>query len=283
MYNYEKKYWSKDEYILNGSTYEGYVGIRNNNAYIYDTNEILEKNKSFGAQFNSGKNFFDRILDEDLRLPYSKKEIQYQNNDFLHKNTLKTIVKNLSMNNDYIFKCSTIGNTTLPVNEKCIIYTPSLEEKGNLEGNFLNSKEFTTKIHNFDNITASDMCVVDVEMIDNEKRVTILLFFAYNNEIKVIKHYYYPENPDKSKDIPLELNNALIINKIDINKRNSIEYLDIKAIKVKGNYLYVVDEKLHMVVRYDIEFLRTSWVDGDENKKNIRVIDIVQGEGTVED
>jgi hypothetical protein len=38
-----------------------------------------------------------------------------------------------------------------------------------------------------------------------------------------------------------------------------------------------------MVVRYDIEFLRTSWVDGEENEKNIRVVDIVQGEGTVED
>lgn len=283
MYNYEKKYWSKDEYTLNGYAYEGYVGIRNNNAYIYDTNEILEKNKSFGAQFNSGKNFFDRILDEDLSLPYSKKEIQYQNNDFLHKNTLKTIVKNLSMNNDYIFKCSTIGNTTLPVNEKCIIYTPSIKQNGMLDGNFLDSRDFTTKIDNFDNITASDMCIVDVEIVGDEKRVTLLLFFAYNNEIKIIRHYHYPNSPEKSKDTPIDFNNALTINKVDVNKRNSIEYLDIKAIKVKGNYLYVVDEKLHMVVRYDIEFLRTSWVDGEENEKNIRVIDIVQGEGTVED
>lgn len=283
MYNYEKKYWSKDEYTLNGYAYEGYVGIRNNNAYIYDTNEILEKNKSFGAQFNSGKNFFDRILDEDLSLPYSKKEIQYQNNDFLHKNTLKTIVKNLSMNNDYIFKCSTIGNTTLPVNEKCIIYTPSLEQNGILVGNFLDSRNFTTQIDNFNSITASDMCIVDVEMVDDEKRVTLLLFFAYHNEIKIIRHCYYPNSPEKSKNIRIDFNKALTINKVDVNKRNSIEYLDIKAIKVKGNYLYVVDEKLHMVVRYDIEFLRTSWVDGEKNEKNIRVIDIVQGEGTVED
>jgi hypothetical protein len=281
MYNYEKKYWSKNEFTLNGKAYEGYVGIRKNNAYVFDTNEPLVKNNSFSAQFNSTKNFFDRILNEDMVLPHSKKEIQYQNNDFLHKNTLKTIVKNLSMNNDYIFKCSTIGNTTLPVNEKCIIYTPNKD--GILVGNFLDSRDFTTKIDNFDNITASDMCIVDVDIFGDEKRVTLLLFFAYNNEIKIIRHYHYPNSPEKSKDIPIDFNDALTINKVDVNKRNSIEYLDIKAIKVKGNYLYVVDEKLHMVVRYDIEFLRTSWVDGEENEKNIRVIDIVQGEGTVED
>jgi hypothetical protein len=84
MYNYEKKYWSKNEFTLNGKAYEGYVGIRKNNAYVFDTNEPLVKNNSFSAQFNSTKNFFDRILNEDMVLPHSKKEIQYQNNDFLH-------------------------------------------------------------------------------------------------------------------------------------------------------------------------------------------------------
>ncbi len=42
MITYEKKYWSKNEYHLqNGDAYEGYVGIYDGKAYIYDTQEEL--------------------------------------------------------------------------------------------------------------------------------------------------------------------------------------------------------------------------------------------------
>lgn len=279
MYNYEKKYWSKNEFTLNGKAYEGYVGIRKNNGYVFDTNEPLVKNNSFSARFNSSKNFFDRILNEEMGLPHSKKEIQYQNNDFLHQNTLKTIIKNLSENNDYIFKCCTISNTSLPATENVLLYKPISEtefERSILGGSSADAPD-SNLIKELDNITASDMCALfDPKAPDGE--VTLLIFLGINGKIKIIKHKYYPHDINKD-DSDLDLNLSLTIDKVDISKGNSISYLNIKDLKIKDNYLYVVDDKLHMVVRYDIEFLRNTL---ELDIKNIRLLDVLQGEGTVE-
>ena len=290
MYNYEKKYWSKNEFTLNGKAYEGYVGIRKNNGYVFDTNEPLIKNNSFSARFNSSKNFFDRILNEEMGLPHSKKEIQYQNNDFLHQNTLKTIIKNLSENNDYIFKCCTISNTSLPATENVLLYKPTLktvetetgaETRTIFERNILRGSSVDAPASNLlkelDNITASDMCAL-FDPKDPDGEVTLLIFLGINGKIKIIKHKYYPHDIDKNKS-NLDLNDSLTIDKVDISKGNSISYLNIKDLKIKDNYLYVVDDKLHMVVRYDIEFLRNTL---ELDIKNIRLLDVLQGEGTVE-
>ena len=280
MYNYEKKYWSSGEYSLRGQSYEGYVGIRKGNGYVFDTNEPLVKNDTFSVQFNSSKNFFDRILDDDLQLPHSKKEIQYQNNDFLHKNTLRNIIINLSENNDYIFKCSSISNTSLPAARNCMLYT------GNSNNVFdcskLTSESKFSSSNYFNDIIATETCVTSVDCVDGCKRANLLLFFGFRDKIIILKHVYYPSDFDKNTE-QLDFNKALVIDKVDINKNNSIKFLNIKSIKVSDNHLFVVDEKLHMVVRYDIEFLRTSWVDGEDNKKNVKVLDVVQGEGTLED
>lgn len=283
MYNYEKKYWSKNEFTLNGKAYEGYVGIRKNNGYVFDTNEPLIKNNSFSARFNSSKNFFDRILNEEMGLPHSKKEIQYQNNDFLHQNTLKTIIKNLSENNDYIFKCCTISNTSLPATENVLLYKPKSEtvfERNILRGSSVDAPG-SNLIKELDNITASDMCVASVA---TDGKVTLLIFLGINGQIKIIKHDYYPHDIDKTGD-KIDLNDSLTIDKVDISKGNSISYLNIKDLKIKGNYLYVVDDKLHMVVRYDIEFLINSLKSDSTSElyiTDIRLLDVLQGEGTVE-
>ena len=40
--DFEKKYWSKEEFTtFDGSNYEGYVGISDGKAYIFETEEIL--------------------------------------------------------------------------------------------------------------------------------------------------------------------------------------------------------------------------------------------------
>lgn len=80
---YNKKYWSVNQFTRqNGEPYEGYVGIYDGNGYIYDTQEKLKKNTSYYTQFNTSDYFFDRILDEEIKLPYSKKDVQFQANDF---------------------------------------------------------------------------------------------------------------------------------------------------------------------------------------------------------
>jgi hypothetical protein len=78
MMTYEKKYWSKNEFLLpNGDAYQGYVGIYDGKPYIYDTEEELTVGDNYYSQHNLSYMFFDRILDEKLELPYKKKEMTF--------------------------------------------------------------------------------------------------------------------------------------------------------------------------------------------------------------
>jgi hypothetical protein len=78
-----------------GDYYSGYVGILNGDAYIFDTGELLIKTKNYKTQFNVSEMFFDRILDEEISLPYSKKEVIFHANDFLYKGSIKNILQKL--------------------------------------------------------------------------------------------------------------------------------------------------------------------------------------------
>lgn len=123
---FEKKYWSEDEYTKkNGVAYTGYVGVFNGEAYIFDSEEKLVKNSTYLTQINTSKYFFDRVLDEELQLPYTKKDILFSANDFLNKATVKSILNKLQKNNDYIFKSAIISNTLIPNVEDCAILATS--------------------------------------------------------------------------------------------------------------------------------------------------------------
>ena len=134
MVNYEKKYWSEDEFSLNGENYKGYVGIYEGDAYVYDTFEPLTKKSTFYTEFNCGHYFFDRILDEKLTLPYAKKEIQFHPNDFLNKGIIKSILHKLQSNNDFIYKCSTISDTLIPIVSDCLNFTSNTKSSKTMEG-----------------------------------------------------------------------------------------------------------------------------------------------------
>ena len=82
--------------------------------------------------------FFDRILDEKIELPFKKKELMFQANDFLYRSTIKSILQKLQANNDYIYKCSTISDTLIPAIDDCSVlattnnsYYVFVDKKGN--------------------------------------------------------------------------------------------------------------------------------------------------------
>ena len=414
MITYEKKYWSKNEYHLqNGDAYEGYVGVYDGKPYIYDTQEELLIGDNYYSQHNLGKMFFDRILDEKMQLPYNKKEMTFQPNDFLYRSTLKSILQKLQANNDYIYKCSTISDTLIPAVDDCSIlsttndsYYVFIDSKGNeykevpiVEGSSVNkvkdaivdgfvynpdfdnsllktneshnliyplkqgdkpkakyaskwqmipnvqyklnlqygkltrynlSAQTTTKTaldptfykqiledgtiiepkYNLDDLVSSEAVITDVgtqkivvsensvrpykenELITNDmelrtvKRIRLLIFLAFNNKIVILRYIYYPDDyyvnswlggsidfNDGSRDL-------IVLDVVDPSNKNSLEFLQIKDVRVKGNYMYVVDEKLNMVLRYNIEFIRTQQGISSWNKKSIRLLDLLQGEGT---
>jgi hypothetical protein len=115
------------------------------------------------------------------------------------------------------------------------------------------------------------------------KRIRLIIFLAFKDKISILRYIYYPDdfyvNEWLGGGIDFTENSLDVLNFSTINpaNRNSINFLKIKDIRVRGNYLYVVDEKLNSVFRYDIEYIRihqglTGW-----NIRNIRLIDMLQG------
>lgn len=119
---YNKKYWSEGEYTTaSGNAYSGYVGISDNQAYVYDSGTKLSNNSNFLTEFNTSGLHFDRLLQYWLQLPNNKKVIQFQANDFLYSGTIKSILYKLQENNNYIYKNAVIANTLIPNTEYCSI------------------------------------------------------------------------------------------------------------------------------------------------------------------
>lgn len=422
MIIYEKKYWSKNEYYLQDSTpYEGYVGISDGKAYIYDTQEQLKVGDNYYTQHNLGKLFFDRILDEKMQLPYGKKEMTFQANDFLYRSTIKSILQKLQANNDYIYKCATISDTLIPAVNDCsilattnnsyyvfvdakgnehksvpvsenssmnktleaikdaFVYNPDfdnsyLEEGKNLiyplkQGDKPKTKypskwqmipkvkyvldleygklkrynlsaqtntktaldptfyhqeledgTFTEPKYPLDDLVATDAIITDVgsqkivvsetsvkaltedyklangeeneyELLEGEeirtvKRVRVLMFLAFKKKIVVLRYIYYPDDFYVNYWLGSDINfnddslDIIELDVVDPSNKNSLEFLQIKDVRVNGNYMYVVDEKLNMVLRYNIEFIRTQQGVSAWDKRSIRLMDALQGEGS---
>lgn len=418
---FQKKYWSTGQFVrVNGQNYSGYVGVFENEGYIYDTKQKLIKTSSYFTQFNTSENFFDRILDEKISLPYGKKQTTFQANDFLYRGTIKNILQKLQANNDYIYKCCTLSDTMIPYVDDCSIlattnnsyyvfvggtgkqYTeiPNLKNdnqnvvlndvrngyvinpdwdytldnerikspnpddyvypliKGDLPKekyasrwykipntkynldlqygklkryDMLNQKQTKTALdptfysqkyadgsvsvppYNFDEIVGSEIIITDVGMQDiliNEngvraraigetplksdqlrqvKRIRLMIFLAFKTKIVIMRYVYYPDDFYVNQwlggqiDFTQGSTDILTLSTVDPANKNSLNFLEIKDIRVRGNYMYVVDQKLNMALRYDIEFIRTQQGVAGWNKKNIRLLDMLQGQGTIKD
>lgn len=121
---YTKKYWSEGEYTTrNGEKYIGYVGIKDGKAYIFDIEEELIPGDAYITNINTSDFFIDRVLAADLKLPYSKSDIQFGANDFLYSSTVIDIAEKLQANNDYIFRNNILSDTTLPAVNECTIFS----------------------------------------------------------------------------------------------------------------------------------------------------------------
>lgn len=397
---FEKKYWSSGEYCKrNGEQYTGYVGIYDRDGYIFETEEKLVKNDNYEAQINSSKYFFDRILDEELSLPYKKRDVVFGANDFLNKSTIKTILNRLQENNDYIFKSAIISNTLIPNADNCAIlassdnsgarylngigepiepdengcyneyelvmvknpnwdkdakpakknytfkyfdkdkgkitdaplneypanyeYVPLTDlivdiDKGVLKMYDLKSKHTTrtaldttfypsvdkdgiktTPEFDFDAIVQTDLQITNVELDDKGKKFVKLMFFLlFSTKLVIFQQKYYPNEEDFSKNFEslsfVDFNkltgdnkNVLILDKVDPASKNSLNFLDLQDMRIKDNYLYLVDKGLNMVIRYNAAYLlgeNAPDVDDTEwDIKILRMLDLLQGDGTAED
>lgn len=387
---FEKKYWSSNEFSYsNGESYTGYVGIYNKEGYTYDKKEKLIKNDKYITQFNTSEEFFDRILDEEISLPYKKEDVQFHANDFLYRGTIKSILQKLQANNDFIFKCASLSDTLVPAVNDCSILASInnskyvfIDDEGNeydevpdiaddsqngikraIERGFIvnpnhdaekypdeavyvikngdkpkesypskwymvpntkyiidieegilrrydlaSQKNTRTALdstfypqvmddgtikqpkYNFHEIVGSEMVITNVGLDEEgNKRVKLLIFLLFKTKLVVLRYIYYPDNfasnAKHGMDIDFRRNSKdiLVLDRVDANNKNSLKFLSLKDICVRGNYLFLVDEKLNMVLRYDISYIRSQQGEAAWNEKSIRLLDNLQGEGKVKD
>lgn len=84
-----KKYYSTNEYFLidpitkEQIPYEGYVLVENNIPYTFDDKKELVIGNNYTTKINLSNDFFDRLLDVDLKLPYNLTDCTFAANDFL--------------------------------------------------------------------------------------------------------------------------------------------------------------------------------------------------------
>ena len=128
--NFEKKYWSTNEYKdNNGVNFIGYVGILNGDAYDIKTNSLLSKNDNYITHINCSSDNYDRVLSKELKLPYGRNDILFAANDFLSSGAFKIAVERLQSNNNYLFKNSIISNSNLPATNECIVFSSWVKEE----------------------------------------------------------------------------------------------------------------------------------------------------------
>lgn len=378
--DFVKKYWSEGEFkTQSGEPYSGYVGIFDGDGYIYDTEEKLTKSDSYKTQINSSENFFDRILDEEIRLPYQKNDVRFAANDFLSSSILKNIITKLQKNNDYIFRNAIISNTLVPNSQECFIlatredssYTfvgksgeeydvvtdrnqqdildgyvinknsesittdesyplaigeqakeiyyeyykvPSVSKHVNLKEGTLKLYNLTDKkttrtaldntfypqvdsltgkvkepLYNFNDIAHSEIIIKKIEDVGGVKKVNLLIFLLFKTKLVI---FQYPLFIKDNKIVQAEYpevdfsegsGEVLVLNRTDTFNKSSLEFLGLKDIEIHGNYMYLVDETLNMVIRYDIDYLLNDDSESWYNTKSIRLIDLLQGDGTVND
>ena len=111
------------------------------------------------------------------------------------------------------------------------------------------------------------------------------MFLAFKDKIVVIRYIYYPDDfyanlwLGSKIDFSDASNDILVLDVVDPSNSNSLQFLQLKDLRVRGNYLYVVDEKLNMVLRYNIEYIRSQQGIMAWDKRSIRLMDSLQGEG----
>lgn len=146
--DFDKKYWSSGEYLTDeNNTFNGFVGIKDGEAYEFATGKILTKNGTYSGAINAQNENYDRILSQELKLPYTKEDVTFAINDFLQPNIIKSNIKRLQDNNDYIFRNSIISNSVIPYTDNCILLSALKDKPGKLYKYDFNTSAYKTETY----------------------------------------------------------------------------------------------------------------------------------------
>ena len=146
----------------------------------------------------------------------------------------------------------------------------------------------TEPLYNFNDLVHCEITITKVEGIPSKENARILhmmIFFLFKDKLLIFPYKYYQGIEEEIDDINFNKGSSdiLVFDTIDPCNKNAVKFLGLKDIELHGNYMYLVDEKLNMVLRYDIAYLLNDESEIGFSLNSIRLLDNLSGDGGVND
>lgn len=111
-------YTTGDILTLNKEAYSGYYNLTNGNFYsgreVTKKSSFLDIKDNALANYTKEKLYFNRIPVEELSLPFSKDDVQFQPSEFINQNSINEKLKKLNSNFLELFNFSSTQTNDLP-------------------------------------------------------------------------------------------------------------------------------------------------------------------------
>tara|TARA_E500000318_G_scaffold15561_1_gene15821 strand:+ start:5103 stop:6947 length:1845 start_codon:yes stop_codon:yes gene_type:complete len=182
------KYTQGSEFTFDNENYIGYYNVLDGKAYKNRDEQIIElQSKENISSIIELEDFFDRSIYSSLSLPYTLKEVLFQPNEIINKNSINFKIEQLYDNFKELYKFSKIQNpllpgnfskyavlSTLPSTEKEIIWYDSNE-------NILSGTQNFEPLSDLNPLLGSDKLILN--LIKGDLTDNFTLFASVSNTI----------------------------------------------------------------------------------------------------
>ena len=182
------KYTPGNEFTFENEDYIGYYNVLDGKAYKNRNEQIIElQSKENISSIIELEDFFDRSIYSSLTLPYTLKEVLFQPNEIINKNSINFKIEQLYDNFKELYKFSKIQNpllpenfskyavlSTLPSSEKEIIWYDSNE-------NILSGSQNFEPLSDLNPLLGSDKLILN--LIKGDLTDNFTLFASVSNTI----------------------------------------------------------------------------------------------------
>lgn len=100
-----------------GNNFTGLVEINDGVARTFYTRQLLEPKRLFSTDTALSIYTYDRLVGDDVTLPYNLDQLLFESNDYLTYNLIKDRFTKLHINNTYVYSRMSIPNNNLPASD----------------------------------------------------------------------------------------------------------------------------------------------------------------------
>ena len=263
--SYKKYYTTGGEFTLSGADYIGYIEIFNGIPCESRTRRILTPSQTFATDILTSKYFYDRLVNDEISLPYNLTDISIAPNDHLNYKLIKDRLDKLRENNAYTFSRLFIANNNIPTTDN--VTFAAIKNDDDTTFTLLTTFEGNVAFEN----TGFFSELGNVKSFVGKKNTDLFNNFAF---FCITDTQFITLTSNELETSVIEISNKYE------TVENELEFKDLHGITVNDRFLYISDTGNNVVVKYEI----AGYFNNDyalSNKRNF--IEIIGGEGSVVD